>query len=272
MKDMPNEEYHSHPAMGNSKLSLFSGDEDALEWAESCPVDEEKLKTLDFGDAMHAICLEPDRLKDEFISMPKFDGRTTAGKKDKADFIAEHQGKKLLTFDEHKKLNLMFESVMAHPKARRLIEANGICEGSFFWRDPDTGIECKCRPDKLIEGMPYPIDIKTTPELSKFKFSVEDFRYYIQDPFYCDGLNENGIEANCMQFLVIQKTIQLGRYPVMVKKLPEEVFCYGRDEYKRNLEQYAEYLERDKITSVKELEMHNEFLSKIDGDLVGSIV
>lgn len=269
---MTNEGYHAHPAMGNSKLSMFAADEDALVWAESCPVDEEKLKTFDFGDAMHAICLEPDRLKSEFVYMPKFDGRTNVGKAGKAEFIAEHQGKKMLEFNEHKKLNLMFESVMAHPAARRLIEAPGICEGSFFWRDPDTGIECKCRPDKLIEGMPYPVDVKTTPELSKFKFSVEDYRYYIQDPFYCDGLDANGIEANCMQFLVIQKTIQLGRYPVMVKTLPFEVTRYGREEYKRNLAQYAEYLDRGKTTTVQELEMSHGFISRMECDIVGSIV
>lgn len=271
MKVMTDEEYHAHPAMGNSKLSMFAGDEDALEWAESCPVDEEKLKTFDFGDAMHAICLEPDRLKTEFVVMPELNLRTNDGKAEKKLFIAENIDKKILTFDEHKKLNLMFESVMAHPEARRLIEAPGICEGSFFWKDADSGVDCKCRPDKLIEGSPYPVDVKTTPELNKFKFSVEDYRYYIQDPFYCDGLKANDIEVESMQFLVIQKTIQLGRYPVMVKTLPFEVIAYGREEYKRNLEQYAEYLDRGKTTEVKELEMGHGFISRMECDIVGSI-
>ncbi len=268
---MSNADYHKRPEMSNSKLGLFARDENALEWAENCPVDEAKLKTFDFGDAMHAICLEPDRLVTEFVAAPKFDGRTNIGKAEKKEFYAAHFDKKILTADEYKQLKLMYESVMAHPEARRLIEAPGICESSYFWKDIDTGVECRCRPDKLIKELPHPIDIKTTPLLSKFKFSVEDFRYYVQDPFYCDGLTANDIEAKGMRFLVIQKTIELGRYPVMIVNLPDEVFCYGRDEYKRNLEHYAEYLEFGEGGAVRELEMHGGFMARIENDLVESI-
>jgi exodeoxyribonuclease VIII len=257
--DIPNEEYHSHPAVSKSRLDMIAKDPCAVEWANKCPQDAEKLKTFDFGDAMHAICLEPERLKSEFVVMPKYDLRTTVGKADKAAFVAAHDESKILTTDDHKKLTLMYESVMAHPEARALIEAEGIAEGSWFWKDAETGLECKCRPDKQIGSRL--VDVKTTPDLAKFCYSVEDFRYHVQDPWYCDGVAACGIELPYMEFLVIQKTISIGRYPVMVVRLPEEAIEYGRMLYRRDLQAYADFLERGKPETT-ELPMHYRFMNE----------
>lgn len=259
--NMSNEEYHKHPSISKSQLDLFSQDQYAIEWQKNCPQDQEKIKTFDFGDAMHAICLEPDRLKSEFVTMPAFNLRTNIGKEEKVNFLLENEGKKVLTFDEHKKLNLMFESIMAHPKARAIVESDGISESSWFWTDKDTGVECRCRPDKLIGSLL--VDVKTTPDLAKFKYSVEDYRYHVQDPFYCDGLAANGVDVPGMEFLVIQKTISIGRYPVFVRRLPEDVVEYGRAIYKQNLEDYARYLDGHRKPTM-ELEMSPRFYADLD--------
>lgn len=263
-KEMTNDEYHAHKAVSKSQLDLFSKDQYSIEWQKSCPVDEEKIKTFDFGDAMHAICLEPDRLKSEFVVMPDLNLRTNAGKEERAIFLSENEDKKILTFDDHKKLCLMFESVMAHPKARKIIETQGLAESSWFWTDRDTGVECRCRPDKLIGNLL--VDIKTTPDLAKFHYSVDDYRYFVQDPFYCDGLAANGVDAPEMEFLVIQKTIEIGRYPAMVCRLSEDVVEYGRAIYKQDLEAYARYLDGHREPTV-ELEMSPRFYIGLDETL-----
>jgi exodeoxyribonuclease VIII len=257
--DMPNADYHAHRAVSKSRLDMIDKDPCAVEWANVCPQDEEKLKTFDFGDAMHAICLEPERLKSEFIMAPTFNLRTNAGKEEKAQFEKENEGKKILAADEHKKLTLMFESVMAHPEARKLIEADGIAESSYFWTDSETGLECKCRPDKQIGSRL--VDVKTTPDLAKFCYSVEDFRYHVQDPWYCDGVANCGVDSPYMEFLVIQKTISIGRYPVMVVRLPEEAIEYGRMLYRRDLQAYADFLEHGKPCTT-ELQMHYRFMNE----------
>lgn len=265
------DEYHAHKSMSNSQLSLFSRDPNLLAWADACPVDDERLKTFDFGKAMHAICLEPHLLKSDFVVLPELNLRTNAGKAEKSLFIRENEGKSILTFDENKKLNLMYESVMAHPAARKIIEADGIVEGSFFFKDHDTGVDCRVRPDKVFGEHGYVADIKTTPELSKFKFSVEDYRYYVQDPFYRDGLAACGIETNHMKFLVIQKNIDAGRYPCMVVTLPEEVVEYGRAIYKRDLENYAEFMEKQTHPASHEIELGYGFLGRVDDYQVSGI-
>jgi exodeoxyribonuclease VIII len=255
---MPNEEYHANPAISKSKLDMIHDDPNRIEWAKNCKQDEDKLGTFDFGDAMHAICLEPERLKSEFIAAPPFNLRTNAGKEEKAAFYAENECKKILTADEHRKLGFMFESVMAHPEARAIVEAQGVAEGSWFWEDSETGLMCKCRPDKQIGSRL--IDVKTTDSLKKFGYSVQDYRYHVQDPWYCDGVMACGVENAYMEFLVIQKTIEIGRYPVMVVRLPDEAIEYGRKLYREDLWAYADFLNNGK-SETTELEMPYRFMS-----------
>ena len=260
--DLPSDAYHAHKAMSKTRMDMFAKDPNLLAWMDACPQDKEKLGTFDFGKAVHAICLEPHLLKTDFVVMPELNLRTNAGKEEKAEFIAANEGKSILTSDEHKKLNLMYESIMAHPAARKIIDADGIAEGSFFFTDSDSGVDCRVRPDKVIGN--YAADVKTTPELGKFKFSVDDFRYFVQAPFYLDGLAKCGIEADHMKFLVIQKTIEIGRYPVMVVTLPIEVVEYGRAIYKRDLNNYAEFKETQKIIDSHELELSHWFINMVD--------
>ena len=258
VENMPNSEYHGGKGVSKSTLDMAAQDLFKPYWSKHCPQDQDKIKTFDFGDAMHAICLEPDRLKSEFVTMPAYNLRTNQGKADKEAFIKEHKGSKILTDAEYKQLNLMFESVMAHLPARALIEADGIAEGSYFWTDESTCLKCKCRPDKRIGSLL--VDVKTAPLLSKFNFSVDDFRYHVQDAWYCDGVSRFTDQAVRMEFLVIQKTIEIGRYPVMVVKLPPEAIEYGRALYREDLNRYADFLIAGEPIETPELPMHYRFI------------
>lgn len=263
--DMPNSEYHETRAISKSSLDMASRDLLAPTWARNCPVDSDKLKTFDFGDAMHAVCLEPERLKSEFVVMPQINLRTSAGKEEKSEFEEAHKNHKILTSEEWKKLSLMFESVMAHPQSRELIEAEGIAERSYFWNDEKTGMDCKCRPDKFLEDIGLLVDVKTAPDLKKFNYSVDDYRYYVQDPWYCDGVSRfYNEEPMRMEFLVIQKTIEIGRYPVMVVKLPQEAIEYGRDVYRQELARYADFLQMGTPPETNEIEMGWNFNKKVE--------
>ena len=261
--ELSNEDYHGGEGVSKTTIDLSASDPHKVAWSKVCPVDSEKLKTFDFGDAMHAICLEPDRLKSEFVVMPKF-GRKDVDKLAKDEWLKENKNLKVLTEDDHKKLNLMFESVMAHREARALIEAQGIAEGSYFWTDKETGLLCKCRPDKNIESRGLLVDVKTTPDLKKFAYSVDDYRYYVQDPWYCDGVRRVTGEVFRMEFLVIQKSIDCGRYPVEVLRLPEDAIEYGREIYRRDLDNYAKFMQLEQPPETRELEMSYRFNQKIE--------
>ena len=87
IKDMSNDDYHATRAIGKTSIDLAHSDPYGPSWSRECPTDKEKLKTFDFGDAMHAICLEPDRLKSEFVVMPELNLRTNAGKAERDEFV-----------------------------------------------------------------------------------------------------------------------------------------------------------------------------------------
>jgi len=254
------DEYHSRPEISKSQLDLIEKDINGIEWARNCPINDKKVNTFNIGKALHSILLEPETM-DKYAREPDVDRRTKDGKEELAAFRNENRHKTILSNNNFEMVNLMFSSVMAHPGARKLVEADGAPELSWFWTDEGTGVACRCRPDKTIDNTPFLLDIKTTDKLSTFKFSVEDYRYYVQEPFYCDGLAANGIDKTRMIFLVIQKTIECGRYPVGVYSLPEELVDYGRKCYKRNLTQYAE---RNPNEIVSVLQMHDRFMRNIN--------
>lgn len=264
LENLSNSEYHARPEISKSQLDIISKDIFGLEWQKAAPVDHNKMATLDFGTAMHAILLEPDLLKSDFVVMPRFNLRTNAGKEEKEHFFQENDGKTVLTSDEREKLDLLYNSVMAHPVAREAIECEGLAEASAFWKDEQTSLKCRCRPDKLITSQNRIIDIKTTPDLSKFKYSVQDFRYHVQEAFYIDGLKSNGIECEKMEFLVIQKNVECGRYPVAMYTLPWEVVEHGRYLYQSDLSRYANFLESDKQLQAQEMQLHAGFWASIE--------
>lgn len=133
-----------------------------LQWQKSAPVDTEKLKALDMGTALHCLLLEPDEFDKRFIVAPQFNRRTTAGKEDEAAFLNDVAGMGMTVMDaeQGRKLQLMRDSAMAHPAARWLLEAEGFCEASHYWTDPETGELCRIRPDKRLKHHPVLLDVK----------------------------------------------------------------------------------------------------------------
>lgn len=253
-------EYHAHPAIGKSTLDLIARDPALVLWAKKA-ISRSPSQALLFGDAFHAMLLEPMRFLSSFSIEPQLDRRTKAGKEAAEAFCAESAGRQIISHDDYEVMRLMHESVMAHPIAQRLIEEQGEIEQSHFWIDSDTRLECKCRPDKAIKQRGILIDIKTTPSVSKFMYSVEDYRYHVQAAWYLDGVR-NTFDVDRMVFIVVGKNQELGRYPVHVCTLPEEVVMYGRQEARRNLKDYARFTKQPEPSSeIKELVLHDKFLA-----------
>ena len=110
---LSNEEYHSGPGISKSQLDDIAESPATYIWRKSAPVDEEKLKALDMGTALHCLLLEPEEFKDRFIIAPEFNRRTNAGKDEEKEFLANcaELGKTIMTAEDGRKLQLMRESV-----------------------------------------------------------------------------------------------------------------------------------------------------------------
>jgi exodeoxyribonuclease VIII len=115
---------------------------------------------LDFGTAVHCALLEPERFRREYFALPVAH----------ADLLHEHD-RLLIEEERGHAVHFITDAQMAalqgicaqverHPDIVQLLH-DGLAERSLFWRDAETGIRCKIRPDLLV--LPHLIlELKTT--------------------------------------------------------------------------------------------------------------
>ncbi|WP_097732796.1 exodeoxyribonuclease VIII [Escherichia coli] len=252
-----NENYHAGPGVSKSQLDDIADTPALYLWRKNAPVDTTKTKTLDLGTAFHCRVLEPEEFSNRFIVAPEFNRRTNAGKEEEKALLMKcaSTGKTVITAEESRKIELMYQSVMALPLGQWLVESAGHAESSIYWKDPETGILCRCRPDKIIPEFHWIMDVKTTADIQRFKTAYYDYRYHVQDAFYSDGYEAQfGVQPTFV-FLVASTTIECGRYPVEIFMMGEEAKLAGQLEYHRNLRTLADCLNTDEWPAIKTLSL-----------------
>ncbi|EKH7682419.1 PD-(D/E)XK nuclease-like domain-containing protein, partial [Salmonella enterica] len=255
--DIPNEAYHAGPGVSKSQLDDIADTPAIYLWRKNAPMDTEKTKSLDTGTAFHCRVLEPKEFSKRFIIAPEFNRRTSAGKEEEKTFLEEcaRTGITVLTAEEGRKIELMYQSVMALPLGQWLVESAGYAESSVYWEDPETGILCRCRPDKIIPEFHWIMDVKTTADIQRFRTAYYDYRYHVQDAFYSDGYRAQFGEIPTFVFLVASTTTECGRYPVEIFMMGEDAKLAGQREYRRNLQTLAECLNNDEWPAIKTLSL-----------------
>jgi len=84
--------------------------------------DEEDTDALIVGKVLHSMVLEPEKAKELYACIPECDGRTTEGKKIKADFIAANEGKEHIPYKLYKQAEGMANSIRNNSQAMTLIK------------------------------------------------------------------------------------------------------------------------------------------------------
>lgn len=238
--DISNSIYHAGPGVSKSQLDDIAISPAIYLWRSKAPVDSEKLKALDMGTAVHCLFLESEEFSNRFIIAPEFNRRTNAGKEEEKEFLEScaNTGKIVMDAEQGRKLNLMYDSAMAHPGARFLLEADGHCESAIYWNDQETGELCRIRPDKFLTTRPLIVDVKKVADMSRFARHVEEFRYHVQAAMYSDGFKAHFGEVPRFAFLAVSETIDCGRYPVRLFLPDDDWFDDGYQLFRRDLTTY----------------------------------
>ena len=239
--DMTNAEYHAAPGLNKSKLDMIMEDPAMAKWVELCPIDDEKLKTLDFGSAFHTAVLEPELFDGLYAVEPDVDRRTNTGKAAIKDFYELHGNKTIITAAEYKKIKLMAGSAMAHPAIRLLIQGKTGVEVSIFVEDPDTGLIMKSRNDleTSVNGLNFICDLKTIDSLDRIPNNIHDFNYHVQEAHYKEVYRlHHGKYPDGFLFIFCSKTIECGRYPVRVIELDEDTKEIGKEKWMDAVTEY----------------------------------
>lgn len=199
--DVPAEEYHAHPAISKSKMQLLIEKTPRHYYAahEAGDVELKTTSAMAFGSLFHTAILEPDLLDELYLSC---DRRTPTAKKQAAE-----EGKMLVLAKELELCRRMADSVFAHPSAAKLVEQATLIEGSAFWADPKTGIECKARPDMVLPAMGVVVDLKSTVCASFDDFFKQARRlgYHRQAAHYLAGCNAVGVGVDTFVFIAVEK-------------------------------------------------------------------
>jgi hypothetical protein len=237
-----NRAYHEGPGISKSDFTLFAITPAHYKAKEAY----EETPTMAFGQAAHALILEPSRFADEYaVAHENLNKRTNAGKEWIAD--AEAQGKRVITWGEHDALIGMQKSVFACTTAKALLDADGIIEHSGWWTDPRTGLLLKCRPDKIATKLKIIVDLKTTTEAGYEAFTrkIANYKYHWQAFMYLEGtrkiLDENGYQT----FLVIVVETK-PPYAVAVYRLDEEMLYLASQELAVLMDEFRECQEADR--------------------------
>ncbi|HCE07495.1 MAG TPA: hypothetical protein DEQ40_02630 [Oxalobacteraceae bacterium] len=213
------EQYHSQccigPSVSSSGLRTIFTKSPAHFWVQSSlnPDAEEQKDTeaFVFGRAAHHLLLGEDDFSTMFIVRPDEapDGRAWNGNNLTCkDWLAKQAkaGRTVLKPDQIEQIRGMARSLAAHP----LIQAgilNGEIEKSLMFKDKETGIWLKARPDAIPNASGDFADLKTTSEIGfKLDRSVNSYRYDMQAALTKWGCKEVlGIDMTDFSFVFVEK-------------------------------------------------------------------
>jgi exodeoxyribonuclease VIII len=171
---------------------------------------------MKFGTMFHAMILENDSFYSKFKVVE--DKRTKKGKEQALEY--EKQGITVITPQDAALADNMLQSICSNSVAWELLD-KGQSEQSFWWSHSATGLDLKCRCDK-INGDTI-VDLKTTGEggasPESFTKTITNFNYHLQAAHYLQG-------TNCKKFVfvVIEKVFP---FNIGVYELDDEFLDLG---------------------------------------------
>lgn len=197
--EMSIERYHGDicdgPSASSSGLRKLFSESPAHFYAESWlnPDREPRKDTTAFalGRAAHHLLLgEADFAKHFVVRPEKWDSwRTNDAKTWRAD--QEASGKTVLTPDDVEAVRGMSAGLQRHPLVRAGI-LNGQIELSMIWRDVETGLWLKARPDAIPNDGGDFSDLKTTTSVDGRDLvnTIADYGYHAQGALIAMGARE----------------------------------------------------------------------------------
>jgi exodeoxyribonuclease VIII len=234
---LSNEDYHADAAIGSTTIKSISVSPANLYFNPF-----KGSKSAQIGTAIHAALLEPAVFEREFLL--KQDINTRASKEYKA-LLPTADPEKILIGSEVETINRMIDSSRLNDDFTDYISAKGYSEVSMFATCPITGLNLKCRFDRLSDSHPYPLDVKSCRDAGQRGFSQAfgQYHYHVQAAFYLYVLKlVTGRELNQFAFFAIENTapfkncmyyigedsLELGR-KVMFEAMNKLVECMDGD-------------------------------------------
>lgn len=196
-----------------------------------------------FGTATHQLFSAPGRIDEVAIEIPEdvlTKARAKHGNKYKT-WKADHPGLIYLKSEEMAAARMMVRRVYDHPIANKLFASALHFEHTLIWRDAETGLGLRARPDLLsgFKGGMIPSDFKTSRALSPYEFArdAKKFGYHRQGAWYSEPLRLMGYDVPAFYFIASDKS---PAHECRVYDLEDDNYALGLEEIRRARGELAE--------------------------------
>ena len=213
--DIDDPGYFRLKSIDQSQLKQFL--KNPADWAYHRLNDDPKpTDAMKFGTAFHAYLLGTS----DVVSLPEGESfRSKDNQKWRADQL--EAGNIIVSYNDMQLLKRMKEGIEQtslmpeYPDYMEIIE-QGTKEQCIEWKDRQTGLMLKAKPDLIPAGTDYLVDLKTAQKADAESFAKEviNYGYHIQTVFYraavaaCkpDAFDRGSKAPSTMQFWVFEKT------------------------------------------------------------------
>ncbi len=195
---LPIDRYHTQctdgPSISSSGLRTIWSESPAHFWAHSSlnpnRIEPKDNPAFNVGRLAHKLLIEGrEGLEKDFAIRPDVwsDWRTKEARVWKDQQILA--GKTVVTEEDLAAVTGMAESLARHPLVKAGI-LDGRVERSLIWKDRETGIWLKARPDVIPNGSGLVADLKTTTSVrtDALERSLGDYGYHVQAALVGMGL------------------------------------------------------------------------------------
>ncbi len=154
-------------------------------------IERKTTPSMILGSATHHLLLGEANFKSKFAIRPDMiNGVKWHGKGPCKVWLADRakEGKTVITRDMIGKIRGMAESLAAEPLVQAGI-LNGRIEHSMIWKDQETGLWCRARPDAMPNDALDFADIKTAESVlwHKLQYAIRDYGLYQQAGMIAEG-------------------------------------------------------------------------------------
>lgn len=213
--DIDDPGYFRLKSIDQSQLKQFL--KNPADWAYHRLNDDHKpTDAMKFGTAFHAYLLGTS----DVVSLPEGESfRSKDNQKWRADQL--EAGNIVVSYNDMQLLKRMKEGIEQtslmpeYPDYMEIIE-QGTKEQCIEWKDRQTGLMLKAKPDLIPVGTDYLVDLKTAQKADAESFAKEviNYGYHIQTVFYraavaaCkpDAFDRGSKAPSTMQFWVFEKS------------------------------------------------------------------
>lgn len=218
-----NETYHGSIGLSNTGLKNFAKTPMHFLLSRSQEVGETDSQRL--GTLAHMALLEPERFE---TTVQAIEGHRGSKEVKAAIAEAEARGKYVCKPDEYEAAHRVSRSLRASKYARNLL-SGGVAERSIRWRDPETGVLLKCRPDFLRDDGKV-IDLKTFDDLRDESIArqIYKMKYHWQSWLYLQGAGTVRPKSNVFAHIFVEPKTGLHRIVVLDDASLERAEC-GND-------------------------------------------